>query len=248
MDGVRWLSQGEPHLPVDDLSWLSAAERRYVDGARFPKRRVEFLVSRWTAKLALAAVEGTTVDHAALALVEITRATDGAPVPCRGGQPLGRRISLTDRAGWAVCAISPSDAEVGCDLELIEPRSDLFVADYLTAAEQELVTAAPSGHDRQRLANLVWSAKESALKVLHTGLRRDTRSVEVTFGEADGDDWAPIVIESDDGSASRTFYGWWRRFGAFVLTVAAEEPSDPPVALHGPSPLATAVPLHSWMT
>ena len=32
-------------------------------------------------------------------------------------------ISLTDRAGWAVCTVGAVD-ELGCDLELVEPRSE----------------------------------------------------------------------------------------------------------------------------
>ena len=69
---------------------------------------------------------------------------------------------------------------VGCDLELVEPRTPGFVADFLTAAEQQSVASRP---DPDAAANLIWSAKESALKVLQTGLRRDTRSVEVAVDE-----------------------------------------------------------------
>ena len=81
---------------------------------------------------------------------------------------------------------------VGCDLELVEPRSALFVRDYFTAAERERVAAAPA-REHDELANLIWCAKESALKVLRTGLRRDTRSVEVELGTSH-----PIGRELDD--------------------------------------------------
>jgi len=53
---------------------------------------------------------------------------------------------MTDRADWAVCLASTETVALGCDLELVEPRSDGFVADYLTPAEQEFVLG--SGHDR----------------------------------------------------------------------------------------------------
>jgi hypothetical protein len=43
------------------------------------------------------------------------------------------------------------------------------------------------------------------------------------------------------------FPGWWQRFGAFVLTVAATEPFAPPRPLVDPPGLATAVPAHSWL-
>ena len=241
---MRWLSQGEALVPTDDLSWLSAAERQRLAGMAYTKRRVEYLLGRWTAKLALAAVEGLPAAASSLAALEVRPAADGAPVAWRSGQALARRVSLTDRAGWAVCGVSPSGLEVGCDLELVEPRSPGFVADYFTSAERTLAHAAPSELEWQRVTNLIWSAKESALKVLRTGLRRDTRSVEVTPGEGCGDDWAPLTVRSEEGS---TFYGWWRVYGTFILTSAAPERLAPPIALDEPPALADAIPLHSWL-
>ena len=111
----------------------------------YTKRRVEYLLGRWTAKLAVAAVEGLPTEPSALAAVEVTPAPDGAPVACLDGRPLPRRVSLTDRAGWAVCTVSPSGLEVGCDLELVEHRSPAFVADYFTPAEQALAHACAVG-------------------------------------------------------------------------------------------------------
>jgi len=32
--------------------------------------------------------------------------------------------------------------EIGCDLEVVEPRSDAFVADYFTSEEQALIARA----------------------------------------------------------------------------------------------------------
>ena len=63
---------------------------------------------------------------------------------------------------------------LGCDLEVIEPRSEEFVADYFTTEEQKMVSQAPIA-DRSKLLALLWSAKESALKALREGLRFDTR-------------------------------------------------------------------------
>jgi len=241
---MRWLSQGEALVPNDDLSWLSATEQQRLAGMTYTKRRAEYLLGRWTAKLAVAAVEGLPIAPPSLATLEVRPAADGAPLAWKSGQALPRRVSLTDRAGWAVCGVSPSGLEVGCDLELVEHRSPGFVADYFTPAERTLAHAAPSEREWQRVTNLIWSAKESALKVLRTGLRRDTRSVEVTPAEGCGDDWAPLTVRSAEGS---TFYGWWRLYGAFILTSAAPEPLAPPIALEELPALANAIPLHSWL-
>jgi 4'-phosphopantetheinyl transferase len=145
-----------------------------------------------------------------------------------------------------VCLVPPPGTPIGCDLELVEPRSDAFVADYLTPAEQRLVAAAGEGDARELLANLVWCGKESALKVLRTGLRRDTRSVEVSFPDGEAvSGWAPMSVRAVEGAV---FAGWWQRFGAFLLTVAATGPVAPPRPLADPPGLARAVPAHSWLS
>jgi 4'-phosphopantetheinyl transferase len=238
-----WLSQGMADAPAED-AWLSPREASWVARMRFPKRRREFRLGRWTAKKALALYLGREASAGALGSIEIDRASDGAPAPLVDGRPAEAYLTMTDRADQAVCLVGPPDTVLGCDLELVEPRSEAFVADFLTPAEQRRVAAAGDGEARDVLVNLVWCGKESALKVLRTGLRRDTRSVEVSFPHgAHVDGWAPLSIRAVEGTV---FPGWWQRFGAFVLTLAATEPFTPPRPLVDPPGLATAVPAHSW--
>jgi 4'-phosphopantetheinyl transferase len=237
-----WLSQGMADLPADD-GWLSPREAAWIAGMRFPKRRNEFRLGRWTAKRALASYLGR--DGSSLRSIEIDRAPDGAPAPLVDGRPAPAYVTMTDRADQAVCLVGPSGQAIGCDLELVEPRSDAFVADFLTPAEQALVAVA-RGEARDLIANLVWCAKESALKVLRTGLRRDTRGVEVSFPEGPGaSGWAPLRVRTAEGA---TFPGWWQRFGAFVLAVAAASAFSPPRPLVDPPGLLTARPGSSWRT
>jgi 4'-phosphopantetheinyl transferase len=239
---VSWLARGVDQLPTGD-GWLSDAERARAASMRYTKRRSEFLVSRYAAKHAIAGAADRAVDGPeTLALVEVRHRPTGAPNAFVAGSPAGLSMSLTDRADWAVCVVSRDDhVAIGCDLELVEPRSDSFVRDYLTEPEQAAVTAAGDPH---LAANLFWSAKESALKVLETGLRRDTRTVEVTLGGDPEAGWSPFTVRPVEGG---TFAGWWRRWGAFVLTVAAERPHGPPQALEDPSGLESATPSHRWL-
>jgi 4'-phosphopantetheinyl transferase len=163
-------------------------------------------------------------------------------------------VSVSDRAGWAVCLVGPPGeggggsrgGALGIDLELVEPRSDAFVGDFFTAEESATVRRLPAGEPRDEAANLIWSAKEAALKVLKLGLRADTREVAVAFDRAcRPDGWAPLRVTGRGGAA---FPGWWRREGVFLLTLAGHEDAPPPEALHGSGALAEAVPVHSWMT
>jgi 4'-phosphopantetheinyl transferase len=240
---LYWLSQGMADAPGDD-GWLSPRESAWIARMRFPKRRTEFRLGRWTAKKALALYLGREAKAAALRSIEIDRAKDGAPLPLVDGGPADAYLTMTDRADQAVCLVGPPGTALGCDLELVEPRSDAFVGDFLTPAEQALVAAAAGGDAHDLLANLVWCGKESALKVLRTGLRRDTRSVEVSFPEgASVDGWAPMRVRGVEGTV---FPGWWQRFGAFVLTVAATRDFTPPQPFVDPPGLAVAVPGESW--
>jgi 4'-phosphopantetheinyl transferase len=155
---------------------------------------------------------------------------------------------LSHRAGTAACAITTSETTLGCDLEVIEPRSEAFVADYFTAEEQVLVARA-SIADRLWLVPMVWSAKESALKAMRVGLRLDTRSVDVTMGPYAGrveyadalsscDTWKPFWVRF---AGKLTFHGWWQRSAGYLRTVVASPRGEPPILLEGPQRSASSV-------
>jgi 4'-phosphopantetheinyl transferase len=226
---------------------------------RFTKRRTEYLVRRLTAKHAVALTLGLPTDPDDLARIGVLNRVTGAPYVVVDGRPLGLDVSLTDRAGWGVCLVGRDLGAVGCDLEIAEPRSATFVSDYLTPVEQALVRGAPDQATSHLLANLVWSAKESALKVLRTGLRADTRSVEVHLDVADvpgtaphppdepdvetGGTWAPLQVRGH----GRLMPGWWTVLRPWLLTVAYAEPGPAPAPLEVPSALRQATPVHSWL-
>lgn len=242
--GHRWLALGEEALPPDE-QWLAPSEAAGLAGLRYTKRRTEFLLRRLVGKHAVASVIGRPTDAATLAGIEVRNAPSGAPYVCVDGVPIEVGVSISDRAGWAVCVTGPTGSRgVGCDLELVEPRSPGFVCDFLTVAEQHLVAGYVAGDERDAVVNLLWSAKESALKVLGVGLRRDTRTLEVAPGPPRGDGWGELTVRAIEGTV---FPGWWRREGNFLLTVATRQAAPPPAALGPPGLLALAAPRHSWL-
>ena len=238
-----WLARAQEHVPPR-AGWLTDAERQHAAGLRYAKRRADFLLTRRTLKLAVARVLNWPDDDAALRRIEARAAADGAPELFVDGQRAEHGVSLTGRAGWAACLIADGPAAIGCDLELVEARSDAFVTDYLTEAERDLVAAAGPAHDLA--ANVIWSAKESALKVLRTGLRRDTRSARVTVADltAAANAWSPLQVSAAEGIV---FGGWWRPSGSFVLTACAGGTFPEPAALEPISPLDHAAPSHDWL-
>jgi 4'-phosphopantetheinyl transferase len=69
--------------------------------------------------------------------------------------------------------------------------------------------------------------------------------VEVSFpDEPRVEGWAALLVRATEGTE---FPGWWRRFGAFVLTVAASRSIEPPCPLVEPPGLETAEPAHAWL-
>lgn len=259
---MQWLAVGETAIPEGD-AWLSAAEAARAATMRFTKRRTEYRLRRLAAKRAVSAVLGRPVDPAALAGVEVLNRRGGAPYVTVDGEDVGLEVSLTDRAGWAVCLVGAADdfgrvvvdtpfgptmgGSLGVDLEAVEARSEGFVADYLTAYEQAYVRGqgGPGSEGWEVASNLIWSAKEAALKVLRVGLRADTRTVEVTVGaDARPDGWTALHVQSVTGEH---FPGWWRRDGHFLLTLASTRVQEPPALLAGGDALAAGVPMHTWL-
>lgn len=228
-----WLEQAAADLPAHD-DWLSADEAVLLNGMRFPKRCADWKLGRWTAKLATAAYLNLSADHQALREIEIRRASSGAPEVFIQRQPGEVTISISHRDGMAACALAMPGTQLGCDLELVEPRGAGFISDYFTAEEQQVISRT-SEQDRARLVTLIWSAKESALKALREGLRLDTRDVAVTFDCDIGEEIFAERIGWNTLQASYSqrgvFHGWWQIAGQHVRTIVAAPPPAPPLQL-----------------
>jgi 4'-phosphopantetheinyl transferase len=264
MTEVYWLTQTEADVPANN-DWLSPNELVSVSNMRFDKRRTDWRLGRWTAKRALApclemrcstnfSLSLTSHQSASnrrqtkvcrtfprspshpLMMIEIRNAPSGAPEAFFDGSPLPLTISISHRAGRALCAVASCGVALGCDLEAVESRSANFAADYFTLDEQTLIERTLEA-DRPLLSTLIWSAKESALKALGEGLRLDTRSVVVSLSPSHPvAGWRRLSVDYAD--ASQTFHGWWRcdEVGAgstqpHVLTIVAAPPPELPIAL-----------------
>ncbi len=244
---VYWMEQRQADVAVGER-WLSAMEIARLSALHIPKRHADWRLGRWTAKQAVAAYLKLGSDAHTLASIEIRASDSGAPEVFLEDQVGNVAISISHRAQIAACSIAPPDVTLGCDLEVMEARSDAFVEDYFTDAEQELVSCTtPMG--RNLLLALMWSAKESALKALRTGLRMDTRSVSVDFGEdfttatsgasklggspfryeTSGEKtWKPLRVCVEGGGI---FPGWWQRAGTLVRTLVADPGAGAPIML-----------------
>jgi 4'-phosphopantetheinyl transferase len=241
---IGWLEQLIADLPLKD-GWLSSGEQRILAGMKVPKRRSDWRLGRWTAKQAVAAYFKLPSDAASLAAIEIRSAPTGAPEVFLDDQSGKVAISLSHRDGRAACTVVPSGGVVGCDLEVVEPRSETFILDYFTTDEREFI-AQSVPERRDHLVTVLWSAKESALKALCTGLRVDTRTVSASMiagSYGDGTDlppsaaakeWHPLSVRHAE---NEVFTGWWQCIGKLARTVVSVPPSNPPTPLSKPSRL-----------
>jgi 4'-phosphopantetheinyl transferase len=238
---VGWLAATREEVR-DRRDWLSPAERDRAQAFRFERRRSEWLLGRWTAKAAVTAWLGPEAPRPWD--IAILTAEDGAPEALVDGDGRGPSISISHRAGRGLAAVARAGVRLGADLEVVEPRTEGFILDYFTDDEAGAVLGRPA-EERALLATLVWSAKESGLKVLRTGLRSDTRRIVVDVPTGDPSEaWADLSMR--DADTGRPLQGWWRPWGAFVITVAVDQtsrrgPSTPgPRALHAPPGWADA--------
>ncbi len=242
-----WLEQAEADVPAEE-DWLGPDEIRLLSGMRFAKRRADWRLGRWTAKQAVAAYLHLPGGPSDLAAIEVLPAPSGAPLAWFKNEMAPLMISISHSAGRAICAVAPSGAGLGCDLELIEARSECFVSDYFATDEQATISRV-SPNERNQLVTLLWSAKESALKMLGVGLRVDTRSVEVNLVEESQpvrENCAPCTVEGSDRACCRNqwrplqvryadgqiFDGWWQRSGYFLRTLVAAPVPARPIFIH----------------
>ena len=80
---------------------------------------------------------------------------------------------------YAMLAVS--DAEIGCDIEQIEPVRDRLAARVLTPGEYAAFLACDLDR-RDELFFRYWVSKESCMKLTGEGLKADPASYEIVFG------------------------------------------------------------------
>jgi 4'-phosphopantetheinyl transferase len=222
---IIWALAEYNQIVQEPLAFLSSAELVKLASFRFPKRRNEWLLGRWTAKFLIHSLpEYRKFD---LPQIEIDNNSQGEPYFWVSGQPPAKtRLSISHSDSFSFCAVTPAgDLRIGADLEKVEARTETFVLDYFTPGERRIAQEFPPGK-RAEIVTLIWSAKEAMLKALGVGLRWDTRKVSVIGHEpipgnsSHQDSWRKLSI-GETGSKEHNWVGWWQRRGEFIITLAA---------------------------
>ncbi len=236
-------------------AWLCEEERERLAAFAVAKRADDWLIGRLNAKIVLAdALDYRYGARLRPADLHVVRQPSGAPavrvaaaVAAAHGLPADPPLSVSNShsRGHALCAAAWTDGfemtvpvwSVGADLEWVEPRSDGFVQDFLTAPERAYCGAADAA-GRALRANLVWSAKEAVLKVVQRGLTVDTWWVTCLPAPDAEQHWLPPLLTPVDGewepldvtcdarfpTHGLAFTAMWREIGGFVATIAVGVP------------------------
>lgn len=214
---VFWKIQDQQEFV--DLEWLSPTEFARQQTFRFPKRKQEWLSGRHTAK-SLLLKTSKHLQNCQFSDFSIENYANGSPNVIRNGEILPGSVSISHRSGFASAAWAPNpNDKIGIDLELIEPKPASFVEDYFTLFELRNVLK-QKPEDQPLISSLTWSAKEAVMKALQTGLRIDTRQIEIQIPSgAESNGWKKLEISVYPGGyQSENLF--WRQSGSIIITVA----------------------------
>ena len=219
---IYWTLVDSRSAPLETQGVLCPSELQKFSAFRFPKRRNDWLLGRWTAKSlahSLPAFHKYSLDQ-----IEMHTSPQGAPYIQIAGEITPEHcLSISHSAGFAFCALATeSSLRLGADLEKIEARTETFIMDYFTPGEQQIVAGCPA-ETRASVVTLIWCAKEAMLKALGVGLHQDTRSVEVQrvadFMDGNITDWKKVQL-GETQTGAHAWAGWWQPRDQFILTLA----------------------------
>ncbi|WP_075064052.1 4'-phosphopantetheinyl transferase family protein [Ornatilinea apprima] len=200
---------------------FSSSEACRFEAMKFELRRKSFIAGRRVAKHVLMDCV-PELRGCSTAQMSIDNHESGAPYALVNDRELPGVLSIS-HSGDAAAAVYTSDSSIriGIDLEAITPRAPSFLETYFTPSELKWVSSAKE-KDRALVSTLIWSAKEAVLKALQTGLRVDTREIEILADDSP-------VIDGLRGFGISAPMGWhwqghWRILDNFVITIAVGGP------------------------
>lgn len=172
---IWFCRRNQDTVPKSD-TWLLPGERLFAQSLKTEKRRRDWVLGRWTAKQCLLQFFKSLGHEMKAEEIGVFRGETGAPEVKISGLDMEASISLSHRADEAIAVCGPIDFRIGCDLEIIEERSNPFIEDYFLDSEQDWIHRdGPDGIPMR--ANLLWSAKESVMKSTRKGLSLHPRKI-----------------------------------------------------------------------
>lgn len=158
---------------------LHPSEREYYDTLKFEKRMRSFLIGRYAAKRAVAALTGETD----LAKILVRAGVFTQPIVSLPGH-LNIQVSISHCDHLGAALAFPEDHPLGIDLEKIHLDKNNVLEKQMTPAEIELIKTQPDFYEA--MLTLLWTAKEALSKVIKTGLMTPMKIYEINKIEHHG--------------------------------------------------------------
>jgi len=154
------------------IQYLHTQERNYYNTLTHEKRIRSYLIGRYVAKQAVAAVTGE-VD---LTNICIESGVFTQPIVVSGKQNIQVSITHCEHCGAAIAF--PEAHPMGIDIEKINPAKRYVLESQITENEQKQIRSREFSYDTG-LA-LLWTAKEAISKVLKTGFMVPLQVFEIS--------------------------------------------------------------------
>lgn len=153
-----------PELASDYRRFLHDEEVRYYETLSVERRRLSYLLGRFTAKKALLNYSGVAL---ADTQIQIVPGVFSQPVVRPGfADPVGVSISHSESIAGSIAF--PETHPMAVDLEVAdENRIDIMKTQIL---EEELALALPHWADESLICTTIWTAKEALSKILRCGM------------------------------------------------------------------------------
>jgi len=161
------LEQAEVPTGLD--RWLTRDELRLFSGFALPKRRLEWLGGRISAKVSLHNLLGSHAPGLGGNRLEILPDRSGRPQLTALEMCLPEKISLSiSHSGGLAAALACLDRPCGLDIQLLSPALEGIKERFSTSAERRLLQSCPrlSNYTKIEQLALLWSAKEAFRKAL----------------------------------------------------------------------------------
>lgn len=146
------------------MSMLSPKERIIFEGFSMPKKRVQWLSGRITAKTILLKMENLI--EADLWRIDVLSREDGAPYIL---QYPDFSLSITHSFPYCIAAISKQ--KIGIDLEKVVPLRRSLVEMYFHSCEILELDRVKEGEEVDRQAIAYWTRKEAVSKLIGLGMK-----------------------------------------------------------------------------
>lgn len=157
------------------IQYLHAQERNYYNTLKLEKRIRSYLMGRFAAKQAVAAL----ISEGNLKNIFIKPGIFSQPIIVSNMQNI--QVSITHCDDFGAALAFPEVHPMGIDLERICPNQSNALKRQITVEEEEKISSLPFSYETG--LTLLWTVKEALSKVLKTGLTTPFKVFEISKAE-----------------------------------------------------------------